>query len=274
MEIDDFKIRSREVGKFAHPGASHFRHAMDLALGIAEQLGERPCPPARVLDLGCGIGDTVRELVEVGFDARGVDIGEWWGADHDAYWHDTPIPEEAIRGHLSVVSEANYRLPYPDDYFDFAMSNQVFEHVFNYVDVFRELGRVLKPGALSVHVFPGRGTPFEPHLGIPVTALAKTPAWLAVWSLIQRRNRSSWRDEYAFLRDSMRSNNYPSRRHLSKAARQAGVRLEFHERAYIEASDGSRPQRLLRGAQRAGLGWAVAPVLARVCQRAMILRPR
>ena len=45
------------------------------------------------------------------------------------------------------MSPDNYRLPFQDHSIDVAISSQVFEHVANYVTVFRELGRVLKPSA-------------------------------------------------------------------------------------------------------------------------------
>lgn len=270
MDIGSFRESAKKVEKFPYPGDERSQQSIDLALGIASRIGHPTKPGSRVLDLGCGIGDSVRLMLAAGYDAYGVDIGEWWGKDNDAYWQDTPIPETRITQRLCVTDEKSYRLPYPDGHFDFAMSSQVFEHVFNYADVFRELARVLKPGAISVNIFPGRGTPFEAHLGIPVTAFAHNKAWVAGWSLLVRKHRKSWADEYRFLRGSMASNSYPSRRQLIEYGKAAGVRISFAEREYIECSN-SRPTKLLQSARRVGFGWALAPVLERTCQRTMIV---
>ena len=243
-----------------------------LMLSIAQRLGHSRKSSDKVLDFGCGIGRTVSALMLRGYDAYGVDVGEWWGRDNDAYWHDSPLPPAHIRDRLSAVSESDYRLPYPDRYFDLIISSQVFEHVFNYVDVFRELGRVVKPGGLSVHVFPGPGSPMEPHLGIPINLLSKHDWWLKLWAL-KRSHRPTWGGEYRFLRDSMRSNNYPSRTQLHACANEAGVSLSFHEDVYLEAAN-RRPMRIIRAAARAGLAWLVAPIVRRMCQRTMVIRPR
>jgi SAM-dependent methyltransferase len=245
------------------------RH-LDMMLAIAKELGYRYQPTHRVLDFGCGIGDTVSVMLGRDIDAYGVDVGEWWAADHAAYWHDSPLPSTAVTARLLATKESAYRLPFPDNHFDFILSAQVFEHVLNYADVFRELGRVAKPGAISLHVFPGPGTPLEPHLGVPFTFLAHHSTWLRAWSLVRRRHHKGWRAEYEFLRDSMRSNNYPFRSQLERHAATAGVNLSFHEDLYIKASRG-RPERLLAMFERIGLRWTVAPLIRSMCQRAMLI---
>lgn len=244
---------------------------LSLMLSIARKLGYSDRPGDRVLDFGCGIGATVSAMLARGMDAYGVDVGEWWGKDHDAYWHDSPIPSEQIRSRLSTVSETQYRLPYPDDHFDLIVSSQVFEHVFNYVDVFRELARVMKPDAVSVHVFPGRGTPLEPHVFVPFTPLAKKDWWLRLWAFVKRRHRPTWYAEFEYLRDQMRSNNYPSRAKLHAAAASAGAHLTFREDIYLESYRG-RPWKILQAADRIGLRDALAPLIRRMCQRTMVVK--
>lgn len=244
--------------------------ALELALAIAARLGALPQIGARVLDFGCGQGGTVKAMLARGYDAWGVDVGEWWGKDGDILWHLPGERSEDVLRRLSVTDERVYRLPYPDDHFDFVMSSQVFEHVFNYTDVFRELGRVLKPGAVSVNVFPGLLCPIEPHVGIPVTAFAHNPIWLLAWSLVRRKHFPSWSEEYKYLRAAMAPNNYPSRRTLRRHASDAGVTIKFEEQLYIEYSN-SRPHQILTAAARAHLDWAISPALELLCQRAMIL---
>ena len=246
---------------------------LDLALAVAARLGASPRPGGRLLDLGCGIGDTVSAMVARGFDGQGVDIGEWWESDHDSYWLDTPKPPPAILERLAATSETNYRLPYAEASFDFAMSAQVFEHVFNYEEVFEELGRVLKPDAISVHVFPGRKTLFEPHLFILFTFASHWAWWQGVWAFFVRRHRRTWRKEYDYLHSNMLQNNYPSERQLRRHARAAGVQVSFVEPLYVEFSN-SRPRRLFLAARRFGLGWLARPILARLCQRCMVIQPQ
>ena len=264
-----FKATSVAQGatKSPAPRESEIETQLDVMLKMSAELGFSG--RGRVLDLGCGIGNTVSALLKRGCDAYGVDVGEWWGKDHAAYWHDSLPPSENVRARLSVTSEENYRLPYPDNYFDLIISSQVFEHVFNYTDVFRELGRVLKRSGASIHVFPGRGTPTEPHLGIPFVPFAKHSWWLLLWSLVARRHRATWSDEYHFLKIGMTSNNYPSRGQLRAHASAAAVRIGFREDLYLRHSN-SRPSRILETAKRLHMGW-IESILTRLCQRTMVL---
>lgn len=250
--------------------AAEIDEHLNLMLAIAQRLGYSGKASNRILDFGCGIGATVSAMVTRGMDAYGVDVGEWWGKDYDAYWHDSPVPSDNICSRLSTVSEAQYRLPYPDNHFDLIISSQVFEHVFNYVDVFRELARIMKPDAVSVHIFPGRGTPIETHVFVPFTPLAKKEWWLRLWALVKRRHRVTWREEFEYLRDQMRSNNYPSRTELRAAAVSADAHLEFREDIYLELNRG-RPWKVLQAGRRIGLGGMLTPLLRRMCQRTMVV---
>jgi SAM-dependent methyltransferase len=269
-DVETFRAARTEHDKTPALTAEEVRSQVDLMLVIAERLGYVRKPGDRVLDFGCGIGESVGVLLGRGFDAYGVDVGEWWGRDHAFYWHTSPVPPKQLRDRLSTTDERAYHLPYPDGYFDLIMSSQVFEHVFNYVDTFRELGRVLKPGGVSVHLFPGPGTPFEPHVYVPITPLAKYDWWLRLWSSVRRRHKRTWDGEFAYLREQMKSNNYPSRRSLLSFATAAGVKLSFREGVYIEAAK-RRPWRVLKMAQCLGLGWLAEPVVRMVCQRCMLI---
>jgi SAM-dependent methyltransferase len=110
-------------------------------------------PESEVLDFGCGIGEQVVELRASGILANGVDIYELWGDDHDLYWESGPIPTDGRAQYLEVISEENneYKLPYPDEKFDFCYSRATFEHIFNLAEAFGEINRVLRPGGVSIH---------------------------------------------------------------------------------------------------------------------------
>src|SRR5271169_4005560 len=122
---------------------------IDMFFGVGEKLGYRFNPGDRILDFGCGLGDTVALLLQRNADAFGVDVMELWGSDHLSYWRRSEIPDSRVTERLRNVDTDKYRIPFEDNFFDFCISSQVFEHVFDYREVFSELGRVLKPGALS-----------------------------------------------------------------------------------------------------------------------------
>ncbi len=97
---------------------------------------------APVLDLGCGDG----HFATIAFE-RPLDVGldPWSG----------PIREAARRGgYLSLVQADGGRMPFPDNYFNCAVSNSVLEHAVHIDQVLGEVGRVLKPGALFLFCVP------------------------------------------------------------------------------------------------------------------------
>ncbi len=264
-----FKELNREADRSEDIDRAAIVKSVDVFIRIARDLGIELRPGDRVLDLGCGIGEAVEILLSKGVDAYGVDVGEWWGSDYDAYWKG-PRPPANVCQRLRSVNQDNYVLPYPDSFFTLIISFQTFEHVFDYEDVFREIGRVLRPEGLSINIFPGPGTPIEPHLHIPIIPLCKYDWWLALWAY-WRRSRPTWRETYDFMRRSMKLNNYPSRAQLQRHANASGVSIDFCEKLYVENSD-SRPTRIVRAARPFGLAWPASAIVQRVCQRTMVLR--
>lgn len=132
-----------------HPGPS-------IAGWLSHVSEGRALSSIRVLDLGCGRGDTVAWLVEQGFDAYGVDIRPEYiknGLDYLG-------PQR-----LAVLDGEAY--PYPDDHFDIVISDQVFEHVADLAALAREVVRTTKPGGVGLHVFPAKWIFTEPHLRAP-----------------------------------------------------------------------------------------------------------
>lgn len=267
-----FKELTVEGRKLEREDCAAVENGLDLLIRVASELGLTLAPGDRVLDFGCGLGKSVEILVSRGIDAYGVDIGEWWGKDYGAYWQSAALPPPNIMARLQSIDEERYVLPYPDGSFAVVISSQTFEHVFNYETVFREIRRVLRPDGLSVNIFPGPGTPVEPHLGIPIIPLCRYNWWLAIWAL-RRGNGATWRERYRSLQGSMKLNSYPSRATLATYATAAGLDIEFYERLYVEHS-ASRPHHIVRAARRFGLAWAASAIVERLCQRTMVLRKR
>ena len=91
--------------------------------------------PARVMDLGCGAGDSV-DL----FRALNPDV-HWVGVDVE----DSPEVSGRTRTDAEFVTFDGQRLPFEDASFDLVYCKQVLEHVESPHELLREVARVLKP---------------------------------------------------------------------------------------------------------------------------------
>lgn len=241
----------------------------------ANKLGHIIPQGGRVLDVGCGIGDSVNALLDMGFDAFGVDVHELWGKEFNLFWEDRSKPTGDYLARLQVVSTERYILPYADSYFDFAISDQVFEHVFNYETVFSEVARVLKPGAISLHRFPGPNTHMEGHIFVPLPILCHHKSYLALWALMGRRSPRqkgmNWRDALASNVEVMKYAHYPSKKKLFAYAKAAGVKIEFVDDLALKMRVDGRVSRIIASMPSDSLENLVAKALSYVSQRYMII---
>src|SRR6266516_201610 len=90
----------------------------------------RPAKPgARVLDVGCGVGQVVARLTEAGYEAHGVDVSE-------------PNISRARKFSDRCQLYDGKRLPFPDNHFACAGALNVLEHVDAPEAFLRELVRV------------------------------------------------------------------------------------------------------------------------------------
>jgi SAM-dependent methyltransferase len=94
-------------------------------------------PGARVLDVGCGVGQVIARLNEAGFEAHGVDVSQ-------------PNIERASKvcGRCQIYNGKT--LPFPDNHFAAAGALNVLEHVDEPEAFVRELVRVVKPAGRIV----------------------------------------------------------------------------------------------------------------------------
>jgi SAM-dependent methyltransferase len=102
-----------------------------LADHYAERLRGR-----RVMDLGCGTGDSV-DLFRAADPAV-----EWVGVDVE----ESPEVAERVRTDAEFVSFDGRRLPFDDASFDIVFCKQVLEHVEHPRELIAEVARVLRPG--------------------------------------------------------------------------------------------------------------------------------
>jgi SAM-dependent methyltransferase len=103
----------------------------------------------RVLDLGCGVGRHLCYLCQQGFEVHGLDI--------------STIGVERCRKELeqrqlsAVVQVADmHRIPYPDAYFDWALSVQVIHHstAATLREAIQHVRGKLRPGGFFYVTFP------------------------------------------------------------------------------------------------------------------------
>lgn len=101
-------------------------------------------PADAVLDIGCGRGDLVRELLKNGYRARGIDF--------DA---DSILDSVKHQGHFPYdIGNLNH-LPYRDNTFDAVLLAGTIEHVYAGPQKgFSEAYRVLRPGGFLVLTIP------------------------------------------------------------------------------------------------------------------------
>jgi SAM-dependent methyltransferase len=172
-------------------------HFFDRAISEIARL-ERTAQ-IRVLDFGCGSGELVGRLVELGYDAHGCDI--------------VPAPEgQSIASDPRRIKQINpvpYRFPFVDESFDIVLSTSVLEHARNPDEYLKEIFRVLKPGGVAMHLLPGKWyLPYEPHILVPFANYfyPNCPTWwFALWMLLGLRNPYQkdlpWREAVKACRD-------------------------------------------------------------------------
>ena len=116
---------------------------------ITQILAAEKKSPIKVLDLGCGSGNS-----ETKFKAHPQKV-EWFGLDID----ESPEVNARTKTEGNFYTFDGINIPFDDNYFDVIYSNQVFEHVRYPEALLTEINRVLKPGAY----FMGSVSYLEPY---------------------------------------------------------------------------------------------------------------
>ena len=129
-------------------------------LYIARRLQALACGrQIAVLDMGCGDGIILEQLIDYNYDLYGYDFERR---------RDTLIKKfkEKFRddfdSHIKITGNER-TIPIPDNFFDVIYANQVFEHVKFLDSMFAECARVLKPKGVLVINFPLATCPIEGH---------------------------------------------------------------------------------------------------------------
>jgi SAM-dependent methyltransferase len=106
--------------------------------------------PGRVLENGCGIGIYVQHLEPFAGQVVGLE-------------YDFERAREAGESSQHIVNSTGEWLPFPDGCFNFILSHEVLEHVYDDRAAVKEMVRTLQSGGRLVLFCPNRGYPFETH---------------------------------------------------------------------------------------------------------------
>ena len=105
----------------------------------AEVILKRFPAGARVLEIGAGTGQQAQEIRRRGFDIEAIEIPD------SNYNQDRLFP---------ITDYDGRHIPFPDASFDVVFSSNVLEHVRALPVLHAEIQRVMRPGAICVHVLP------------------------------------------------------------------------------------------------------------------------
>ncbi len=199
---------------------------------------------ARILDYGCGAGSLVYRLRELGFDAYGFDIHRYVDLRHpdDARYFSFLDKDSVTPGDMRLAAE-KLHIPFPDGTFDLVVSTSVLEHVIECAPVFSETARVLKPSGVALHAYPGRASPIEPHMYVPLATVLQARWWFYLWALLGVRNEfqhglSASETVAANTRYSRIGISYPPRRAMLQICRRYFNEAEIANRHCYRALSG------------------------------------
>lgn len=166
--------------------------AMPLTLSKRLAVLARHLPDygGRFLDCGCGTGEYVRILhLQRGLDTCGV---EYDSKAAELAQSDAILNNRLFQGDLQ-------NLPFAAESWDYAMLNEVLEHVSDDRKALRETRRILKPGGLLFVFSPNRWFPFETH-GVDLKMTGRRIHWLPFIPYLPvkwgERFYSSWARNY------------------------------------------------------------------------------
>lgn len=99
---------------------------------------------AKILDVGCGTGEHLKQLLDYGFDAIGIEPSE-----NMRKYAESKLPPK------TVINASVINLPFEDNSFDFVYAIEVFRYLGREDNVrgFKEVFRVLKSGGLFFGTF-------------------------------------------------------------------------------------------------------------------------
>jgi SAM-dependent methyltransferase len=199
---------------------------------ILREKGFDLTPDSKILDFGCGAGREVYQFRKMGYKAYGCDIKDVFDDIQKQCEAEKLIAaDESL---FRKIDMNNYKIPFADGTFDYVFSNQVFEHVQNYPEALSEIYRVLKPGGCSLHFFPARYRPVEPHVFVPFAGVFRSYGYLLFWAFLGIKN--SFQKGYNYKKVAKTNREYLTTRttYFTKAKIQDKVFDQFKNVSFVE----------------------------------------
>lgn len=169
----------------------------------------------RVLDIGCGTGETLKELRDLGWETEGVDF-------------DAKAAETARRSYgLSVRVGTLEEQEYPSDYFDAVGMSHVIEHVHDPVGLLAECRRILRPGGRLIVATPNVDSLGHRRFGTSWSSLV-APSHLLLFS---RKT----------LAEAARKANFSCVRLRTSVRGAYGIAIESHRIRTLKATSVGKP---------------------------------
>jgi cyclopropane fatty-acyl-phospholipid synthase-like methyltransferase len=148
---------------FLESEGQHLSRRLNEAFAVADVR-----PGMRLLDVGCGRGEIVRQCMQLGVEAYGVDYAEaattmtrdtilMYLKEAVEQTEIDPLPSRRIRS--AVCRSDAKKLPFAADYFDRVLMFDVVEHLYPWElhQAMLEVSRVLKSdGRFIIHTAPNR----------------------------------------------------------------------------------------------------------------------
>ncbi len=131
------------------PGTLNDQNLVSRRRFALEMLEARVPQGSRILDVGCGTGHLVAELMRRGYEAWGVDFSDAMVR----YAREHYDPDRFQVGDIEQI-------PFLDNTFDGVMCLGVMEYLSRDEPALREMWRVLKPGGRAVITTPSSTCPF------------------------------------------------------------------------------------------------------------------
>jgi SAM-dependent methyltransferase len=135
-------------------GRAYFESFVDVVRGCSS-------PGDRILDIGCGTGESTRLIMQCDRNVVGTDLSSLFlrssGGPHGV--------EPSF-----VASDAS-RLPFPDRSFDVVCAMEFIEHTWPVEPVLHEMDRILKPSGRIVMMSPNLLSPLLPLRDLPEMVL-------------------------------------------------------------------------------------------------------
>jgi SAM-dependent methyltransferase len=149
----------------------------------------------RILDSGCGNGILIYYLnkylplfnPDKKFIISGYDLLDH-GVQKESYFEKTfsflkeNAPEIRWEERIKMI-KSDDKWPFDDHSFDFVVSNQVLEHVWDHDYFFKENYRVLSEKGFSVHLFPIKELLIDGHIFLP--KVHKLNSWDAIYRKVK-----------------------------------------------------------------------------------------